>query len=67
MFEHVVQAGTRGRKKTKGRAIPFKFKISIEDYLRSEAERKGKPMVDIIEEMIAFRMAAQERGGKRWA
>lgn len=44
-----------GRPKVKGEAIPFKFRPDLEEFLRGEAARTGKPMVLILEEQLEYR------------
>jgi hypothetical protein len=65
------RAQKRGRKKVKAKAMLFKLKKPIAKFLRGESRRSGKDMVQIVEEMLQYRMrfpawpplAEQKTGG----
>jgi hypothetical protein len=45
----------RGRPKIKGSAMLFNFRPECEKFIRDEAEKTGKTMVRILEEIIVAR------------
>lgn len=46
----------RGRKRIKGKPMLFKFKKGLGIYLRRTAKKSNRDMVEILEELIQYRM-----------